>query len=71
MDQTNRDEDGADVSLGETLPSTDGQSASLSRETRLTGETPAVADVEIEKGTEIGRYVVVEPIGSGTTTRAQ
>ncbi|NVB77904.1 MAG: serine/threonine protein kinase [Kofleriaceae bacterium] len=66
MDRTNRDEDRPDVSLDETLPSQDGQSASLSRETRPTGEIAAVADLEIEKGTEIGRYVVIEPIGSGT-----
>ena len=63
MDRTNRDED---VSLGETLPSSEEQSASLSRETRATGEAAAIADVSIEKGTEIGRYVVIEEVGSGT-----
>lgn len=53
MDWTNRDEDdGADVSLDETLPSEDSQSASLSRETRATGETQAV--IEIDKGSESG-----------------
>ena len=55
-----------DASLDDTLPSKDFEKVDIaSAETRATVAPPAAEPV-VEKGATIGRYVVVEKLGSGT-----